>query len=105
MMYSKGYAAEETKAAVSRATQLSTRSDNFAERFAAFHGLWALAMVRGELRPAREMASTFLNEAEDAGCVVEAAVAHRALAMMCYFTGDFLGARNPLRTRARSLRP
>jgi predicted negative regulator of RcsB-dependent stress response len=48
--------------------------------------------VRGELRAARELASTFLREAEDAGRVVETGVAHRSLALIGYFCGDFLDA-------------
>src|SRR5260370_40126661 len=35
MMWAKGFAAEETKAAFSRATELTSKTDNFADRFAA----------------------------------------------------------------------
>ena len=93
VMYSKGFAAEETKAAFARATELAANTDDFSERFAAFHGLWTVALVRGELKSARELASAFLREAEDAGRLVEAGVASRGLALMCYFAGDFLEAR------------
>jgi hypothetical protein len=48
--------------------------------------------VRGELRTAREQASAFLNEAEVAGRVMEAGVAHRGLALMFYFAGNFTEA-------------
>ena len=50
MMMAKGFAAEETKAAFARASQLAAKADDFAERFAACHGQWTLALVRGELR-------------------------------------------------------
>jgi tetratricopeptide (TPR) repeat protein len=92
MMWSKGFAAEETKTAFARAAELSARTDGFSERFAAGHGQWTLEIVRGELRSARELASTFLQEAEDAGRVVETGVANRGLALIGYFSGDFLDA-------------
>ena len=92
MMWSKGFAAEETKTAFARAVELAARADGFSERFAACHGQWTLEIVRGELRSARELASTCLQEAEDAGRVVETGVAHRGLALIGYFSGDFLDA-------------
>ena len=92
MMWSKGFAAEETKMAFARAVELAARTDDFSERFAACHGQWTLEIVRGELRSARELASTCLREAEDAGRTVETGVAHRGLALIGYFSGDFLDA-------------
>ena len=91
--WSKGFAAEETKAAFARAAELAATSDDFSERFAAAHGQWTLALVRGELKAARELASAFLKEAEDAGRVVEAGVARRGLAHISYYSGDFAEAR------------
>ena len=93
MMWAKGFAAEQTRAASSRATELTARSDSFADRFAAAHVQWSFAVVRGELRSARELASSFLNEAEETGRPVEAGVARRALAVACCTAGDFLEAR------------
>ena len=93
MMWAKGFASEETRAAFSRATELTAKADNFAERFAAAHFQWTLAFVRGELRFARELELSFLKEAEDTGRVVEAGVARRGLAMACYGAGDFAEAR------------
>jgi predicted ATPase len=93
MMWAKGFAAEETKAAFSRATDLAANTGNFAARFAAGHGQWVTAVTLGEQRRARELASAFLKEAEDAGRVVEAGVARRGLAVACYLTGDVLEAR------------
>ena len=66
-MYSKGFASEETKAAFERATELAANSEDFSERFAAAHGQWTSALVRGEHKSARELASAFLNEAEGWG--------------------------------------
>jgi predicted ATPase len=93
MMWTKGFSAEETKAAFSRATELTARTANFGERFAAAHGQWSFAIVRGELQSARQLASAFLKEAEAAGRAVEAGVARRGLAFACYQAADFLEAR------------
>jgi tetratricopeptide (TPR) repeat protein len=73
--------------------ELAANTENFSERFAAGQGQWSLAIAQGELRSARELATTFLREAEDAGRLVEAGVAHRSLAVICYFSGDFLEGR------------
>ena len=93
VMWSKGFAAEETKAAFARAAELAAKSADFSERFAAAHGQWTMAHVRGELRLARELASAFLREAEEAGRVTEAGVARRVLALISYLHGDFVEAR------------
>jgi predicted ATPase len=93
MMWAKGFSAEETRAAFSRATELTARSDSFEERFAAGHFQWTLAFLRGELRAARELELSFLKEAEDTGRIVEAGVARRSLALVCYQAPDFLEAR------------
>ena len=92
MMWAKGFAAEEAQAAFSRATELTARTDDFAERFAAAHFQWTLAFLRGELRSARELELSFLKEAEETGRMVEAGVARRGLALACYQAGDFLEA-------------
>jgi tetratricopeptide (TPR) repeat protein len=93
MMWTKGFSAEETKAAFSRATELAAKTDNFVDRFAMAHGQWTFALVRGELQSAHQLASAFLKEAETAGRVVEAGVARRALALACYQAADFQQAR------------
>ena len=85
--------AAETRAAFSRATVLTAKTDNFADRFATAHFQWTLNFVRGELRSAQELESSFLKEAEDTSRVVEAGVALRGLALACYQAGDFLEAR------------
>jgi class 3 adenylate cyclase/tetratricopeptide (TPR) repeat protein len=94
VMWSKGFAAEETKAAFTRATDLAVNAGDFAQRFAAAHGQWTLALLRGELRSAIGLASACLREAENAGCVVEVGVAHRGLGLISYYCGDFAGARS-----------
>ena len=65
MMWAKGFAAEETRAAFSHATELTAKTDRFEDRFAAAHFQWTLAFLRGELQSARELELSFLKEAED----------------------------------------
>jgi hypothetical protein len=93
MMWAKGFSAEETRAAFSRAMELTARTDSFAARFAAAHFQWTFAFLRGELRSARDLELSFLKEAEDTGRIVEAVVARRGLALACYQAADFLEAR------------
>jgi tetratricopeptide (TPR) repeat protein len=93
MMWTKGFAAEETKVALARATDLTATTDDFADRFAMAHGQWTFALMQGELQSARQLTSAFLKEAEAAGLAVEAGVARRGLAQACYFSADFLEAR------------
>ena len=93
VMWSKGFAAEETKAAFARAAELAAKTDDFSERFLAAHGQWTMARVRGELRSAHELTSAFLREAEEAGRVTEAGVARRGLALISNLHGDFVEAR------------
>jgi hypothetical protein len=93
MIWAKGFTAEETRAAFSRATEL-TNADDFSVRFAAASFQWILAFLRGELQSARVLGSSLLDEAERTGRVVEAGVARRGLAQTCYQAGEFLEARN-----------
>ena len=93
VMYYKGFSAEETRAAWAHAAELGANRDDFSERSTVRHGQWTLAIVRGELHAAQELASTFLREAENAGRPVEAGVARRSLGIICYYSGDFLNAR------------
>ena len=53
------------KAAFARAAELAAMSDDFSERFAAAHGQWALAAMRGELRSVRELVSALPAQAEE----------------------------------------
>src|SRR5262249_33208848 len=64
LMYSRGYGAEESKAAFIRARELAAAIDNETECFTIYYGLWLGNIMRAELRLAREIADTFLREAE-----------------------------------------
>jgi hypothetical protein len=92
--WAKGFADEETKIAFDRAAELAATTEDFSERFAALNGQWSLALVRGELRTARELASAFLHDAENVGRLMEVSVAHRGLAFMSFYLGNFLEAKD-----------
>jgi hypothetical protein len=65
MMWSKGYAAEETRAAFTRVRELASGTENAAERFPAYYARWVRSHFRGEHRQARGTAKAFFREAED----------------------------------------
>jgi predicted ATPase len=91
--WAKGFGADETKAAFDRAAELAATTEDFSERFAALNGQWTVAQLRGELRKARELASEFLHEAQSARRLMEVGVAHRGLAFMSCYLGNFSEAR------------
>jgi predicted ATPase len=93
VLWAKGYAAEETKAAYARAGELATEIGNAEAPFDAYYGRWGHTLFRGELGSARETAEGFLREAERARRPTEEASAHRLLAAVLLFQGDFAQAR------------
>jgi predicted ATPase len=93
MMMAKGYAAEETRAALARAAELAGTTRDFSERFAALLGQLVAAGTAGELRSARELVLTLSREAEEAGRVTEARGVSWWLGWIAYWNGDFLEAR------------
>ncbi len=93
VMWSKGFAAEETKAAFARVGELATEMGDAEASFDTYIARWAHSFFRGELGLARETAESFLREAERAARPTEAAVAHRFLGLTLLFQGDFAQAR------------
>ena len=92
VMYSKGYAADETKAAFERADDVAVRADLTGERFPALYGQIMLRLFRGDALTARDLAERFLREAEAEGRISEICVGHRLLGMACLWLGDLAGA-------------
>jgi hypothetical protein len=91
-MFSQGYSAEESKAAFIRARELAAAIDDATERFTIYHGLFVGNLLRGELRLAREIAETFLREAERGARTTECGYGHRLLGTTCLYQGDFIEA-------------
>jgi predicted ATPase len=105
VMWSKGFAAEETRAAFVRATELATGTESAPERYslyfgheryALYFGQWTMHLVRGELRDAEEIATRFLLDAETAVQGSEAATARYALGATCLFQGKLSDAKSNL---------
>jgi predicted ATPase len=96
VLWSKGYAADETKSAFEQAGDLATRLGLSAERFPAFYGRLAWSLLRGDVRAARGIAESFLRAAEAEGGVAEIGVAHRVLGLTDAYLGDLAGAQSQL---------
>jgi hypothetical protein len=93
VMWSKGFAAEETRSAFARAAELGGGTHDFSERFAMLLGQLGAASTAGELRSAGELVSTLSREADEAGWVAEARGMNWWLGLIAYWHGDFLEAR------------
>ena len=100
VLWSKGYAADEAKAAFERTGALAARAELPAERFSALFGRFLWSWSRGEFRVARDIAERFLREAEAEGRIAEARVGHLAVGQACMQLGDLREAANPARTGA-----
>jgi predicted ATPase len=96
LMWSRGFGAEDSKAAFIRARELAAAIDNPTERFTIYQGLWVGNIVRAELRSAREIAATFLREAERGAQTTEYGFGHRLVAFTCLWQGDFIEAQSNL---------
>jgi hypothetical protein len=83
LMYSRGFGAEESKAAFIRARELAAAIDNATERFIIYFGLWIGNILRGELGFAREIAETFLREAQRGARTTESGVGRRLVPLHC----------------------
>jgi class 3 adenylate cyclase/predicted ATPase len=105
MMWSKGYAAEETRAAFTRVRELASGTENAAERFPAYYARWVRSHFRGEHRQARGTAKAFFREAEDGGYVTEVGVARRCLGLTCLNQGDLMEARTLLERALADYQP
>ena len=96
VLWSKGYAADETKAAFERTSALAAHAELPAERFSALFGRYLWSWTRGEFRAARDIAESVLREAEAEGRIAEARVAHIGLGQACMQLGDLRDARTQL---------
>jgi hypothetical protein len=94
--WSRGFAAEETKAAFARAHELTAGSEVSDERFTALYGQWVASLQRAELDLARETVETFLREAVKAARMPETVAALRYLGLTCLCQGGILWRREPI---------
>jgi predicted ATPase len=105
MMYSRGYASDESKTAFARARTLAAGVADASERFDAYYGLFVSSLARGELSLARETAESFLREAEHEARITEAAVARRNLGAARLYQGDFIDTEANLAAALRTYDP
>ena len=105
LFWSKGFGAEETKAAFIRAQELAAGIGDTAERFPTYYGLWIGGLARGELAFARQTAKTFLHDAKREGRSTEIAVATRNLGFTYLCQGEFSNAEENLEEALRIYDP
>jgi hypothetical protein len=98
LVWSKGFAAEETRAAFERTGDLAARAELPAERFPALFGQYLWSLLHGDVRSAQQIAECFLQEAEGQGRVAETGVGHRIDGIASTFLGDLAKARGHLET-------
>jgi predicted ATPase len=96
LMWSRGFGADESKAAFIRARELAAAIDNATERFTIYYGLWVGNIMRGELGFAREIAETFLREAERGARTTECGYGRGILGFTCLWQGDLVEAQSNL---------
>ena len=105
MMWSKGFAAEETKAAFARAADWPGGPTTFQSVSRRCKASGQRRAQEGELGFVREQALTFLREAEDAGRVKKLASPIVWLGLIAYWRGDFVEARTHYERATQRSRP
>jgi predicted ATPase len=105
MMYSRGFASDESKTAFARALTLAAGAGDASERFDAYYGLFVGSLLGGELSLARDTAESFLREAETEGRMTEAAAARRWMGTARLWQGDLIGAEANLAEALRTYDP
>jgi class 3 adenylate cyclase/predicted ATPase len=109
LMAIKGIAATEVERAYTRARELCEQLGDRPELFQVLFGLYAVYFVRGEMRPAHDLAAQLLRPAQSADDPVRLMFAHLALGFTSYQRGALLLARHhiekalPLYDRERRL--
>jgi predicted ATPase len=104
LLWAKGFAAEETKAAFARVGEFVGPVEDAAARIAVYDARCLRSFMRGEYREAREIAETWLLEAEADGCGPEAGAARRMLGLVRLYQGDLKAAQAILEREVNKLR-
>ena len=92
VMWSKGFGAEETKAAFARVRELADGVGSAGERYATYYGLWASSAMQGDFASALDIAESLLREAESEERQPEASAAQRMVGFTYLRKGDFIRA-------------
>ncbi len=96
LMTVNGYAAPDVKNAYARARDLCKQIGEASQLFQILAGLWGFYLVRAEYQTAHELADQLLRLAQNAQDSHLLLVAHNALGMTLYGTGEFISAREHL---------
>ena len=100
LMYVKGYAAPETKAAVERARLLIEQAEALGEPpedplplFSVLYGFWSASYVAFNGDVMRKLATQFLTLAEKQGATVPLMIGYRIMGASLLFAGDIVESR------------
>ena len=96
VLWSKGWAADATKAAFERTSDLAARAELPAARLPALYGQAIWSLVRGEIRAAKNIAESFLREAEAEGRIAEVGTARQLLGVACLMLGELAKSHSQL---------
>ena len=103
--WSRGYAADETKAAVARVQELVSGKEDIAERLNAYYVQIATHLVNGEVNQALSIALTFLRESIAEGELPDIVAAHRLSGLVYLHAGALPDARMHLEEAIRIYDP
>jgi predicted ATPase len=87
LLWSKGFATEETKAAFDRARELAGPAADAAQLFSVRYEQFTRGFIGGDMKSARGIAEDFLRDAERGGYAMEAVVGRRILGSVCLLQG------------------
>jgi tetratricopeptide (TPR) repeat protein len=96
LMWGKGLAAEETEDAFARVGEFAGSVEKTAARFVSYQAQVLRHFTRGESLKAREIAESFLREAEAEERAAEAGAARSLLGLISLHNGDLRAARSTL---------
>lgn len=92
----RGFAAAETVEAYKRALDLCNKSENSPQRFAAFNGIIAFHITRGDVEQSRALAEDLLMLAHQQDDSMPKLMGHRALGQALFLIGELGPARDHL---------
>jgi predicted ATPase len=95
-MVLKGYAAPEVERAYTHARELCEKLGETPDLFPALYGLFAVHLLRGELREAYELVEQLLRLAQSADDRALLLLAHHGLGHTSYWMGELLPSREHL---------
>jgi DNA-binding winged helix-turn-helix (wHTH) protein/predicted ATPase len=98
LVVTKGWTAPETGRAYSSARELCDRLGDSPELFPALFGIYAMYLVRGDIRNANALAQQLMRQTDDVKNSALTLYAHIAMGVTSYFMGEFGSALEHLET-------